>query len=82
MKFDVEIPTLDAVARLEIRSAKDEHGWSSYLAFVSGRKLDETCLLLGESGVPYRFTGTTQKKAEEKAKDFLEGKYRVVRTIW
>jgi hypothetical protein len=82
MKFDVEIPQLNGVTRLEIRSVREETGWSSYLGFVSDRGFNSTCLLLGESGLPFRFTGSTEQEATEEAKVFLQKKYRVVRIIW
>jgi hypothetical protein len=82
MKFDVEIPDLDGVARLEIRNAREQDGWSCYIGFVAGQSAHPTCLLLGKSGVPYRFTGLTQSEAQERAKEFLQKTYRVVRIVW
>jgi hypothetical protein len=82
MKFDVEIPELESVARLEIRNAREQDGWSSYIGFVAGPSGHPTCLMLGKSGVPYRFTGTTESEAQECAKEFVRKSYRVVRIVW
>lgn len=82
MKFDVEIPALNGIARIEIRSVRDGEGWSSYLGFVSDRTLPDTCLMLGQSGVPHRFSGQTEQEAAERAKAFLKNNYRVVRMVW
>ncbi|MFQ5902230.1 MAG: hypothetical protein ACE5JO_00925 [Candidatus Binatia bacterium] len=54
----------------------------AYISFVSDRSLNETCLMLGHLGIPYRFTGPSEKKAEETAKKFLEQNYEVKRIIW
>jgi hypothetical protein len=82
MKFDVQIPSLNGVARVEIKTAQEEDRWAAYIAFASGRAANETCLVLGQSGIPYRFTGGAEKEAEEAAKKFLEQHYEVVRMIW
>jgi len=82
MKFEVEVPSLKGVARLEIKTVQDKDTWIAYLLFNTGRRLDDTCLLLGQSGIPHRFTGPSEKEAEEAAKKFLQEHYRVVRMIW
>lgn len=82
MKFDVKIPSLDGIARLEIKTVQEGDGWAAYLAFVSERTLAETCLMLGHLGIPYRFSGTSEKEAQDTAKKFLEQNYEVVRMIW
>ena len=82
MKFDVEIPELEGVARLEIRNAREQDGWSSYIGFVAGQSAHPTCLMLGRSGVPYRFAGVTENESLERAKEFLQKTYRVVRIVW
>lgn len=82
MKFDIQLPSLKGTARLEIKTAQEESAWAAYISFVSGQALDETCLLLGHLGIPHRFTGTSEKEAMEKAKDFLQKNYQVVRMIW
>jgi len=82
MKFDVEIPELEGVARLEIRNTGGQDGWSSYIGFVMGAGAHPTCLMLGKSGIPYRFTGSTESEAQERAKEFLQQSYRVVRIVW
>jgi len=82
MKFDVKIPSLNGTARLEIKTVQEGDGWAAYISFVSDRSLNETCLMLGQQGIPYRFTGPTEKEAEETAKKFLQQNYEVVRMIW
>lgn len=82
MKFDVQVPSLSGIARLEIKTVQEGDGWTAYISFVSDRTLNETCLMLGHLGIPYRFTGPTEKKAEETAKEFLEQNYEVKRMIW
>ncbi|MFQ5849693.1 MAG: hypothetical protein ACE5JU_03780 [Candidatus Binatia bacterium] len=82
MKFDVEIPSLNGIARLEIKTVQEENRWVSYLSLFSERILNETCLMLGHSGIPHRFTGATEKDVEEAAKNFLQQNYHVVRMIW
>jgi hypothetical protein len=82
MKFDVQIPSLNGIARVEIKTVQEEDRWAAYIAFASGRAANETCLLLGQSGIPHRFTGSAEKEAEEAAKKFLEQHYEVVRMIW
>lgn len=82
MKFEVEVPSLKGVARLEIKTVQDKDGWAAYLLFNTGRRLDDTCLLLGQSGIPHRFTSPSEKEANEAAKKFLQEHYRVVRMIW
>ena len=82
MKFDVKIPSLSGVARLEIKTVEEENGWAAYLSLIYDRILNETCLTLGHSGIPHRFTGLNEKEAEEAAKKFLQEKYHVVRIIW
>ena len=82
MKFDVQVPSLKGIGRLEIKTVQEENSWAAYISFVSGRTLDETCLMLGHLGIPYRFTGPNEKEAKETAKKFLERNYEVVRMIW
>lgn len=82
MKFDVEIPSLDGIARLEVRTVQEKDGWAAYVGFVSDRSLDETCLMLAHRGIPYRFTGSNEKEAQEGAKNFLQQNYKVVRMVW
>jgi hypothetical protein len=82
MKFDVEIPSLNGTARLEIKTVQEGENWAAYLSFSSDRSLDETCFMLGRSGIPHRFTGTSVNEAEEAGKKFLQDNYRVVKMIW
>ena len=82
MKFDVKLPSLNGVARLEIKTVQEKNGWAAYLSVIYDRGLGETCLMLGQSGIPHRFTGQSEKEAEEAAKGFLQEKYNVIRTIW
>jgi hypothetical protein len=82
VKFEARIPSLNGIARLEIKTVQEGSGWAAYISFVSERTPDETCLMLGHLGIPYRFTGDSEKKAQETAKKFLEQKYQVVRMIW
>jgi hypothetical protein len=82
MKFDVKLPSINGVARLEVKTVQEENGWAAYLSLIYDRILSETCLMLGHSGIPHRFTGKSEKKAEEAAKRFLQENYNVVRTIW
>ena len=81
MKFDIEIPSLNGVARLEILTVREGNRWAAYLSF-SDRTLNEACLTLGRSGIPHRFSGTSEREAEEAAKKFLQENYRVVRMVW
>lgn len=82
MKFDVKIPSLNGIARLEIKTVQEGSEWAAYISFVSDRTLNETCLMLGHLGIPYRFTGPSEKEAQETAKKFLEQNYEVARMIW
>lgn len=82
MKFDVQLPSLNGIARLEIKTVQEGGGWAAYISFVSERALNETCLMLGHLGIPHRFTGPGKKEAEETAKKFIEQNYQVVRMIW
>jgi hypothetical protein len=82
MKFDVEVPSLSGVARVEIKSVEEGAHWSAYIAFVSDRILSEACLVLGHRGIPRRFTGRDAEEAEENAKSFLEQNYKVLRMAW
>lgn len=82
MKFEVEVPSLKGVARVEIKTVQEKNTWAAYFLFNTGRPLDDTCLLLGQSGIPHRFTGPSEKETEEAAKKFLQEHYRVVRMIW
>lgn len=82
MKFDVKIPSLNGVARLEIKTVQEKKEWAAYLSLIYDRILKETCLTLGHSGIPHRFTGHSEEEAEEAAKKFLQENYHVVRVIW
>ena len=82
MKFEVDVPSLSGVVRVEIRVVPEGRAWAAYLSFVSDRILDDTCLMLGRSGIPHRFSASSERAAEEAAKIFLEKNYHVVRTIW
>lgn len=82
MKFDIQLPSLKGIARIEIKTVQEDNVWAAYLAFVADRTLADTCLMLGHLGIPYRLTGASEKEAEEKAKTFLQQNYEVVRMIW
>lgn len=82
MKFDVQLPSLRGIARIEIKTVQEGDTWAAYIGFVADRSLGDTCLMLGQSGVPHRFTGESEEAAEEKAKTFLQQNYEVVRMIW
>ena len=82
MKFEVDVPSLSSVARVEIRVVREGKEWAAYLSFVSDRILDDTCLMLGRSGIPHHFSASSERAAAEAAKKFLEENYHVVRTIW
>lgn len=82
MKFDVQVPSLNGIARFEIKTVQETGSWAAYVSFVSERTLDETCLMLGHLGIPYRFTGPTEEEAKGTAKKFLEQNYKVVKMIW
>ncbi|MBI2358722.1 MAG: hypothetical protein HYV04_07405 [Deltaproteobacteria bacterium] len=82
MKFDIQLPSLKGVARIEIKTVQEGEAWAAYLSFVADRTLSETCLMLGQSGIPHRFTGASRQEVQEKAKTFLQQNYEVVRTIW
>lgn len=75
MKFDVQLSSLKGIARIEIMTVREGDAWAAYLSFVSDRSLADTCLMLGHLGIPHRFTGATEKEAEEKAKAFLQQNY-------
>ena len=82
MKFDIQLPSLKGIARIEIKTVQEDSVWVAYLSFAADRTLSDTCLTLGQSGIPHRFTGASEKEVEEKAKTFLEQNYEVVRMIW
>ncbi|NIO07986.1 MAG: hypothetical protein GTO40_08280 [Deltaproteobacteria bacterium] len=82
MKFEVEVPSLQGIARVEIKTVRENDRWIAYLVFNTGRPMDDTCLLLGQSGIPHRFIGASEKDVEENAKKFLQERYRVARMIW
>jgi hypothetical protein len=82
MKFDIQLPNLKGIARVEIKTTPEDTAWAAYLSLAMDRLLRDTCLLLGSAGIPYRFTGASEKEAEEKAKDFLRKNYAVVRMVW
>ncbi len=82
MKFDVQVPSLNGIARLEIITAQEKKSWAAYISFFSDRPQNETCIMLGHLGVPHRFTGPSEQKAKEKAEKFLHENYTVKRMIW
>ena len=82
MKFDVQLSSLKGIARIEIKTVQENDAWSAYLSFATDRAAGETCLVLGRSGVPHRFSGLSEEEAAEKAKGFLRQNYEVVRMIW
>ncbi len=82
MKFEVELLSLKGIARVEIKTVQEGEKWTAYLPLASGNRLDDTCMLLGHSGIPHRFTAPSEKEAEEEAKRFVQQNYRVVRMIW
>lgn len=82
MKFDVDIPSLNGIARVEVKTIQEGNIWAAYIAFASERTLNDTCLMLGQAGFPYRFTGPTEKEARENAKNFLQQNYKVARMVW
>lgn len=82
MKFDVEIPSLNGIARVEVKTVQEGDVWAAYIAFASERTLNDTCLMLGQTGIPHRFTGPGEKEAQENAKNFLQQNYKVVRMVW
>jgi hypothetical protein len=69
MKFDIQPPNLKGIARVEIKTNPEDNAWAAYLSLAMDRPRRDTCLMLGSSGIPYRFTGASEKEAEEKAKD-------------
>lgn len=82
MKFDIEVPSLEGVARVEILCTREGEAWAAYVAFVANLRKEDTCLLLGQGGIPYRFEAPSRNEAEEAAKAFLKEKYRVCRMVW
>jgi len=82
MKFEVELPSLKGIARVEIKTVQEGKDWVAYLPLSSGNRLDDACMLLGQAGIPHRFTAQTEKGAEQAAKDFVKQNYHVVRMIW
>ncbi|MFQ5682587.1 MAG: hypothetical protein ACE5HC_04870 [Candidatus Binatia bacterium] len=82
MKFDIQLPSVNGIARMEIKTALEGAQWVAYISFVSGRPTNETCLMLGEQGIPYRFTGPSEQEVQKSAKQFLDKHYRIVRMIW
>lgn len=82
MKFDLEIPSLNGIARVEVKTVQEGNFWAAYIGFASERTPNDTCLMLGQTGIPHRFTGSSEKEAQENAKNFLQQNYRVVRMIW
>ncbi|MBI3000904.1 MAG: hypothetical protein HYY46_21005 [Deltaproteobacteria bacterium] len=82
MKFEIQLLSLKGIARIEIKTVQQDSVWVAYLSFAADRTLSDTCLMLGQSGIPHRFTGASEKEVEEKAKTFLEQNYEVVRMIW
>jgi len=82
MKFEIQLPSLKGIARIDIKTVQEDSVWVAYLSFAADRTLSGTCLMLGQSGIPHRFTGASEQEAEEKAKSFLQQNYEVVRMIW
>ncbi len=82
MKFDIEVPSLEGVARVEIRTVKEGEAWAAYIGLVAAVQKEDVCLVLGKKGVPYRFQGSSEKEAEQAAKDFIQSTYRVARMVW
>jgi hypothetical protein len=78
----LEISSLSGVARVEIKTIREERSWAAYISFISERSLNEACLVLGHLGVPRRFIGRDEKEAPEAAKDFLQQNYKVLRMAW
>ena len=81
MKFDIQMPEIGGAVRVEIRATREEGSWVSYLG-LSFEQAPDTCLLLGSGGIPYRFAGADREAAEQKARDFLQSHYQVVRMVW
>ena len=82
MKFDIHVPSIDGVVRVEIRSDEDRGAWSAYLVLTGGVALEDACLVLARSGRPLRFSGESAEAAEAQAKEFVQAHYRVARMIW
>ena len=81
MKWDVELPGLDHVVRLEVKTRKEGERWASYISLAVSAH-EHLCWLIGEGGLPFRFEGLTEEKVQAQAKDCLERTYKVVRKIW
>ncbi len=82
MKFDLEVPSLGGVARVEIRTMREGEVWAAYLGLVVSAQKEDVCLLLGHEGVPHRFSGSSEKEAEQTAREFIQRTYHVSRMIW
>jgi hypothetical protein len=70
------------MARVEIRTAQEGDVWAAYLGLVVSAQNKDVCLLLGHEGVPHRFSGNSEKEAEQMAREFIQGTYHVSRMIW
>lgn len=82
MKFDIEVPSLGGVARVEIRTVQEGDVWAAYLGLVATAQKEDVCLLLGQRGVPHRFQGSSEKEAEQTAREFIQRTYHVSRMVW
>lgn len=82
MKFDIEVPSLGGVARVEIRTVREGDVWAAYLGLVATAQKEDVCLLLGQKGIPYRFQGSSEKEAEQTAKEFIQRTYHISRMVW
>jgi len=60
MKFDVEIPVLGGMTRVEIKTVREDKGCAAHIAFISERALSGACLMLGRFGIPHRFSGNDE----------------------
>jgi hypothetical protein len=81
MKFDLEVSSLGGVVRVEIRTVREGDVWAAYLGLVAAQR-EDVCLLLGYGGVPHRFSGSSEKEAEQTAREFIQRTYHVSRMIW
>ncbi len=82
MRFDIHVPSIDGVVRVEIRSVENGGSWSAYPILIGGGVLADACLVLAHSGMPLRFQGETAEAAETAAKEYVQAHYRVQRMIW
>ncbi len=82
MKYDLEVPSLGGMARVEIRTVREGDVWAAYLGLAATAQKEDVCLLLGHEGVPHRFSGSSEKEAEQIAREFIQRTYQVSRMIW